>query len=530
MAKRVAVIGAGCSGLTAVKSCLEEHFIPVCFEREDDIGGLWNYNEVPKIGKGSIYSNLVINTSKEMMAFSDFPIPEDFPPFMPHADVLRYFRMYADHFHLLPYIHFRTSVVYIQQTVDYQETGKWIVKYQKESQEPVQEIFDAVMVCSGHHSVPFIPKFPGIDKFKGKKLHSHSYREASKFKGNTVVIVGIGNSAVDIAVDVSKVAKQVFTSTRRGAWVISRTGLWGIPADLLANNRFVFSLPRNILQWLVEKTANLRIDHKQYGLEPKHGALGAHPTINDELPFQMLNGKIRIKPNIVQFTEDGIMFEDGSFEKVDALILATGYDYQVKFVDEKVLKIENNRVDLFQYVFPPDLKHATFGMIGLVQSIGAVMPVAEIQARWFIQLLKGNVQLPDRNVMWADVQSKMIEMNGSYVKSRRHTIQAFWVEYMDTIASYIQCKPNFWRTVIREPDLAIRCHFGPCVPAQYRLSGPNTWPGARNIIYNSFSRATNSTPTKHGPVENNLKMESSRLMTLLVLLFVFVAWFTKSLI
>ena len=94
--KRVAIIGAGASGLPAIKSVLEEDMIPVCFERTDDIGGLWNYTpEVRGDGQASVMKSTVINTSKETMCYSDFPIPEDFPNFMHNTKVMEYFRLYA---------------------------------------------------------------------------------------------------------------------------------------------------------------------------------------------------------------------------------------------------------------------------------------------------------------------------------------------------------------------------------------------------------------------------------------------------
>jgi len=83
-------------------------------------------------------------------------------------------------------------------------------------------------------------------------------------------ISGVGNSAMDIAVDLSHVASQVYISTRRGAWVISRMGFWGLPADAMANNRFLFSLPLPMLDWSVQKMANFRFDHESYGLKPAH--------------------------------------------------------------------------------------------------------------------------------------------------------------------------------------------------------------------------------------------------------------------
>ncbi|XP_010219729.1 PREDICTED: dimethylaniline monooxygenase [N-oxide-forming] 5-like, partial [Tinamus guttatus] len=109
MAKKVAIIGAGSSGLCAIKACLQEGLEPVCFERTGDIGGLWRYEEHPEEGRASIYKSVIINTSKEMMCFSDFPIPDDFPNYMHNSKIMEYFRMYAQHFHLLPHIRFRVS-------------------------------------------------------------------------------------------------------------------------------------------------------------------------------------------------------------------------------------------------------------------------------------------------------------------------------------------------------------------------------------------------------------------------------------
>jgi dimethylaniline monooxygenase (N-oxide forming) len=188
--KRVAVIGAGCSGLAAIKCCLDEGIEPVCFERESDIGGLWNYSSTPKIGKGSVYESCVINTSKEMMAFSDFPPPEDFPTFMPHKYVLKYFRLYAENFGLLDHIKFQTSVDRVVPAEDYEETGRWRVTFTSGTNSPVTDIFDGVLICTGHHTYPYIPKFRGMENFKGTSIHSHSYRDSKDFHGKNVLVVG----------------------------------------------------------------------------------------------------------------------------------------------------------------------------------------------------------------------------------------------------------------------------------------------------------------------------------------------------
>lgn len=188
--KKIAIIGAGCSGLAAVKCCLDEGLQPVCFEREADIGGLWNYSETSKVGKGSIYKTCVINTSKEMMAFSDFPPPEHFPMFMPHRYVLKYFRMYADKFGLHKYIQFNTSVLRVVQSDNYDTDGSWDITFRREGENIHTETFAGVLVCTGHHTYPYQPDFSGLSRFAGSTLHSHSYKENSKFVGKKVVVVG----------------------------------------------------------------------------------------------------------------------------------------------------------------------------------------------------------------------------------------------------------------------------------------------------------------------------------------------------
>ncbi|XP_053376257.1 flavin-containing monooxygenase 5-like [Mercenaria mercenaria] len=487
--KKIAVIGAGCSGLTAIKCCLDEGLQPVCFERDSDIGGLWNYSDTSRVGKGSIYKTCVINTSKEMMAFSDFPPPKNFPMFMPHKYVLKYFRMYADKFGLLKHIQFNTSVLRVVQSDKYETDGSWDITFRREGGEAHTETFDGVLICTGHHTFPYQPDFSGLSRFTGTTLHSHGYKENSKFVGKKVVVVGIGNSAVDIAVDLSHVASQVYLSTRRGAWVISRMGFWGLPADAMANNRFLFSLPHSALEWSVEKMANFRFDHESYGLKPMHRALQAHPTINDELPYRIMTGALRVKPNIHHFNENSVQFDDGSVEDIDTVIFATGYEYKIGIVDESVTKVEGNKTSLYKYMFPPQAPHPTLAVVGLVQAIGAVMPISEMQCRWFTRIMKGENNLPSESVMKADIEEKRVEMASTYVSSQRHTLQCFWIQYMDEIATEIGVKPKIKEMFFEDPMLALRCLFGPCVPAQYRLQGPGKWDGAKDAIENTMSRS-----------------------------------------
>ena len=123
--KRMAIIGAGASGLTAIKSVLEEDMIPVCFERTDDIGGLWRYTpEERDDGQASVMKSTVINTSKEKMCYSDFPIPDEYPNFMHNTKVLEYFRLYAKEFNLLEHIRFNMEVLKVEKADNFDKSGR----------------------------------------------------------------------------------------------------------------------------------------------------------------------------------------------------------------------------------------------------------------------------------------------------------------------------------------------------------------------------------------------------------------------
>ena len=115
MAKKVLVIGAGVSGVGAVKCCLDEGLSVVCLERTDDIGGLWNYQDEAVDGRSTVMRSTTINTSKEMTGYSDFPMPDDFPNYCHHVKFLEYVRLYVDHFQLRKHIRFKTEVLKVRR-------------------------------------------------------------------------------------------------------------------------------------------------------------------------------------------------------------------------------------------------------------------------------------------------------------------------------------------------------------------------------------------------------------------------------
>ncbi|XP_072884325.1 flavin-containing monooxygenase 5-like [Hemitrygon akajei] len=384
-AKRVAIIGAGASGLTCIKSCLDEDLEPTCFEMSDDIDGIWNYQFSKD--KGSIYKSLVTNTCKEMMCYSNFPMPGEYPNYMPHTKVLQYFRLYAENFDLMKYIRFKTNVCSVTKQQDFSSTGQWTVKTKDSKGNFASSVFDAVMICTGHHCDPHLPLelIPGKAVFKGEYMHSKEYKEPQPFEGKRVVIVGTGNSGGDLAVEISRFAKQVFLSTRRGAWIWNRIGYKGYPLDMMILTRFVCLLNNALspfMNWYFQRSLNNKFDHENYGLQPTHSVSCQTPTVNDDLPHCIISGTVLVKSNVKRFTETAAIFEDGSVEEVDIVVFATGYTFPFPFLDESVVKVNENDVSLYKNVLPPQLEQPTLFVIGLIDPVGSIIPLSELQSRW----------------------------------------------------------------------------------------------------------------------------------------------------
>ncbi|XP_035222321.1 senecionine N-oxygenase-like, partial [Stegodyphus dumicola] len=215
---KVAVIGAGVSGLCAGRHLISEpeKFQFDIFEQQDNVGGTWRYS--PRVGTdeyglsvhSSMYKNLKTNLPKEVMAFPDFPFPGcGGQSYLHHTALLRYLEEYAKHYGLYQHIKFHTLVENVEPLEHSNCTVEWFVDIRDAAtNERARFVYDAVMVCNGHYSVPHIPEIPGLDTFEGLLMHNHDYREESKFQNMKVVILGAGVSGNDITIHISNVAKE----------------------------------------------------------------------------------------------------------------------------------------------------------------------------------------------------------------------------------------------------------------------------------------------------------------------------------
>jgi len=429
-ARSVAVIGAGACGLAATKALSDAGLRVQCFELSDRVGGNWVFKN--KNGVSSAYRSLHINTSRERMQFRDFPMPLDYPDYPRHDLIARYFESYARTFDLHRHIRFETRVV---NAAPRTQGGFRLTLGGGETAE-----FDALVVANGHHWDPAWPdpEIPG--QFSGLELHSHSYidpDEPHTLRGKRVLVVGMGNSAMDIACELGHpgVAEQVFLSARRGAWVLPKYAL-GKPID--QNSLLPPFLPASVKRLIAETWYRLAVGRPEdFGLpKPEHHLDQAHPTISPDILTRLGSGDVIGKPALVKRDGTRVHFKDGSVEEVDAIVYATGYKVSFPFFAPEFVSAKDNDLPLFLRIFMIERNDLSF--IGLAQPVGAVMPLAEAQAKLVAEALSGRYDLPSAEARRAHTERYRKEMQAHYVPSRRHTMQLDVDRYMRDLACEAQ--------------------------------------------------------------------------------------------
>ncbi len=409
-AGRACVIGAGSSGLATLKMLVAAGIDVVALEQGRHVGGNWRYED--EGGASAAYASLRCNVSRLRMQYPSFPMPPSFGDYPHHADMASYFDAYADAFDLRRRIRFRTSVERIEPTAD----GWWQVVLAG----GVAERYRVVVVATGHHRAPRWPEMPGTVTVP--ITHAHDYRRPDAFAGRRVLVVGAGQSAVEIATEVCRVAGRTIMSVRSGTHVLPRYVL-GRPLDAL-DVSVVNRLPWRVLNRLSATLVRLeqRDDLARYGFpRPRHRLIENTPVLSSDLPALLRAGAIVVRPGIRCIDGGTVTFGDGTIENVDHVVCATGYHVRFPFLPATLLDPQGTAVPLYRRIVPPGLRGLYF--IGLVDAPTGLLPIVERQSAWLADVLTERIVLPTREAMLAAIDAGERRSRERFPSEPRHSIR-----------------------------------------------------------------------------------------------------------
>lgn len=385
--QRVAVLGAGAAGLSAARYLLARDHEVTIFEKGSRVGGLWVYDN--DNGLSAAYRSLHINSEPRVTHYRDYPFPTGTPLFPSHWDVARYLEDFSRETGVVKHIRFNAHVVAVQPVDDSPGHG-WRVRLEGGEEQP----FDSVVVATGHQGVPRHPPF--AREFDGEYLHSHSYRRPDAYADKRVLVVGVGNSGLDIAADVCTRAAKTIVSARSPVLIMPRM-LFGVPSA-----RVLGALNRPFIPWPVQRAVMRAISRAMHGPMEQWGfrtpKTRTHPASNATFMSHVAYRKIDVRPGVSRVAGKEVHFDDGTVETVDTIIAATGYLIHLPFLPPDVSPVVGDRVDLYRRVVHPEWPGLYF--IGFFNvSGGANISMMDVQSEWMAALVSGEVAPPDVETM-----------------------------------------------------------------------------------------------------------------------------------
>jgi cation diffusion facilitator CzcD-associated flavoprotein CzcO len=374
---RVCVLGAGSSGLTAAKNLLDVGIPVDVLEREDDLGGNWNYGK----GNSRVYRSTHTISSKKCTQYTDFPMPRDFPEFPNHTQILEYLRSYAAHFGLARVIEYGRPISLIEP---FDGGRAWDVRLE----DGEVRRYGAVIIANGHNWSPKFPSYPG--QFSGQVIHTAQYKTPDVLANKRVLVVGAGNSGCDLAVEAAQNARRAVHSTRRGYHYVPKFIL-GQPSDRLGDKLHKLRLPLGLRRWIINLCLKIVAGSpKRYQLpEPDHKLFETHPIINSLLLYYLGHGDITPKPDIARFDEVTVHFVDGTHEEFDLIVYATGYNIVFPFIDNQWLNWRDGRPHLYKNVFHPEFDNLF--VAGLIQPDSGQFGLVDWQMKAVALFLRARV-------------------------------------------------------------------------------------------------------------------------------------------
>ncbi|GAB3223244.1 NAD(P)-binding domain-containing protein [Glycomyces halotolerans] len=427
----VCVIGAGASGLIAVKNLRENGFEVDCYERDTVLGGLWN----PENQHCPLYPNTHLVTSRSQTEIPDFPMPDHWPDYPSSAQMLEYLKSYAAHFGLGEHIWYGSEISHVEPV----EGSRFEVVVKPAAGSAARRLrYGAVIVATGHHWVPNLPSYPGQDQFRGTVLHSSQLKDGSRLRGKNVLVVGGGNSGVDIACEAAVVASRCVHSVRRGYWYLPKY-LGGEPSDYAVAR--LNARPRWIRRFLTERALKgPKGLAARLGMEtPDHGHTDEEPIRNGRYMEHVGDGSIERRGEIARFEGNAVAFTDGAEMRPDVVVLATGYKPKIGCVPSGLLGVDGDspHSKLLARMFSPRVE--TLAVAGLVEPGVGVLPIVHWQTHAISHWLHIRNGDPERAVNFrqqvvSESDQYAVESTGT---SPRHRLAVDAEEYLASLGRII---------------------------------------------------------------------------------------------
>lgn len=423
----VCVIGAGASGLTAIKNLREHGFGVDCYERETDVGGAWNWRH----DRSPVYASTHLISSRPLTQFPDFPMPDSWPDYPHHRQFLSYLERYADHFGLRAHVWFGTEVVRVEPA----DGDRWDVTTRSTGGYGAERThrYAAVVVANGHNWSPNLPEYDGLAEFRGEIMHASSYKDAQQLRGRRVLVVGAGNTGCDIAVEAAQQAAAAWHSTRRGYWYAPKYVL-GRPADQVNDSVLAWRLPLALRQWLFHRVLRLTVgDLTRFGLpRPDHKVYETHPIANSQLVYHVGHGAITPVPEITRFRSYAVELRDGREIEPELVVFATGYLPRFEFLAPELLGTDSSgRPTLFLNAFPR--RYPTLAVAGLLQADSGLFPLVHWQTVAMARRLRLREAAPERAAAFAarvEAEADRRWHPARVKESTRHWFEVGHVDYL----------------------------------------------------------------------------------------------------
>ena len=426
----VCVIGAGASGLTALKNLREHGFDVDCYERETSVGGAWNWRH----DRSPVYASTHLISSRPLTEFPDFPMPDGWPDYPHHTQLLAYLERYADHFDLRQHVWFGTEVLRVEPA----EGDRWDVTTHGTGTGGAERTqrYAAVVVANGHNWSPKLPAYEGQDAFRGTLIHSAAYKDPAQLRGRKVLVIGGGNTGCDIAVEAAQQAAACWQSTRRGYWYAPKY-LLGRPADQVNDGMLRWRVPLRLRQWIFERMHRFVTgDPARFGLpKPDHRPFESHPIVNSQLVYYTGHGRIVPVPDVARFDGAAVELTDGRRIEPDLVVAATGYLPRFEFLAPGLLDADDEgRPDLHLHAFAR--RYPTLAVVGLIQGDAGLLPLAHWQSVAVARWLRLRAASPQRAAAVQERESQRPVRRWSrtgMVDTSRHWFEVGHADYLRTL-------------------------------------------------------------------------------------------------